>query len=78
MSSFCANILWSKKLQSQPVIIENLCKALLYKKALLKVLMKLTIVETIFIKFQFLKQDNNLSFILVEHVQKRVFMYSLN
>jgi len=35
-SSFCADILAPKKLQSQTVIREKLHKALLYKKALVK------------------------------------------
>jgi len=40
-SSFCANILTPKKLQSQTVIREKLQKAPLYKKGARKMLMKL-------------------------------------
>jgi len=41
MSSFCANILLLKKLQSQTLIREKLRKALLNKKGARKMLMKL-------------------------------------
>jgi len=41
-SSFCADILVPKKLQSQTVPTEKLCKALLYEKVEYKMLMKLT------------------------------------
>jgi len=43
MSSFCANILWPKKLLSQTVIRKKLSEALSYKKFARKMLMKLTI-----------------------------------
>jgi len=42
MSSFCANILWPKKLLSQTVIRKKLSEALSYKKFARKMLMKLT------------------------------------
>ncbi len=41
-SSFCANSLLPKKLQSQTASAEKLRKALLYKKVARKMLMKLT------------------------------------
>ncbi len=40
--SFCTDFLAPKKLQSQTVIREKLCKALLYEKGWSKMLMKLT------------------------------------
>jgi len=43
MSSFCANILLPKKLQSQTVVRGKLQKALLYKKCTCKILMTLTV-----------------------------------
>jgi len=42
MSSFCAKILVSKKLQSQTETREKLCKTLSYKKGTCKMLMKLS------------------------------------
>jgi len=42
MNSFCANILWPKKIQSQTIIIEKMNRTLLYKKSTRKMLMKLT------------------------------------
>jgi len=47
MSSFCANILRQKNLQSQTVIREKLCKALLHEKVTSKMLMKVTPAERV-------------------------------
>jgi hypothetical protein len=47
MSSFCANNLAPKKLQSQTVIREKLCKALMYEKVTSKMLMKVTPAERV-------------------------------
>ncbi len=58
MLAFCANILCppfapifcAKKLHNQNVTIEKLCKALLYKKFAPKMLMKLTIAASYFLR----------------------------
>jgi len=60
MSSFCVDILFQKKLQSQIIRREKVQKTLLYKKVVHKIMVKLTTKQVLasYLKFQKCKVSN--------------------